>query len=68
MLQTPDGNGRLELFEYVHPDAIETEPTRPMRMACSAWPSRSTTSTRRRTYVRGSSGIIVILAQELKKS
>ena len=29
MLQTPDGNGRLELFEYVHPDAIETEPTRP---------------------------------------
>jgi glyoxylase I family protein len=29
MLQTPDGNGRLELFEYLHPDAIETEPTRP---------------------------------------
>jgi glyoxylase I family protein len=29
MLQTPDGNGRLELFEYVHPDAIETQPTRP---------------------------------------
>jgi glyoxylase I family protein len=29
MLQTPDGNGRLELFEYVHPDAIETGPTRP---------------------------------------
>ena len=29
MLQTPDGNGRLELFEYIHPDAIETEPTRP---------------------------------------
>jgi glyoxylase I family protein len=28
-LQTPDGNGRLELFEYIHPDAIETEPTRP---------------------------------------
>jgi glyoxylase I family protein len=27
MLQTPDGNGRLELFEYIHPDAIETEPT-----------------------------------------
>jgi hypothetical protein len=25
MLQTPDGNGRLELFEYNHPDAIETE-------------------------------------------
>ncbi len=29
VLQTPDGNGRLELFEYLHPDAIETEPTRP---------------------------------------
>jgi glyoxylase I family protein len=29
MLQTPDGDGRLELFEYVHPDAIETQPTQP---------------------------------------
>jgi glyoxylase I family protein len=29
MLQTPDGNGRLELFEYLHPDAIETPPTQP---------------------------------------
>src|SRR6476469_8595800 len=29
MLQTPDGVGRLELFEYLHPEAIETEPTRP---------------------------------------
>ncbi len=29
LLQTPDGHGRLELFEYLHPDAIETEPTRP---------------------------------------
>src|SRR4028118_1431789 len=29
MLQTPDGDGRIELFEYIHPDAIETEPTRP---------------------------------------
>ena len=29
MLQTPDGSGRLELFEYIHPDAIETQPTRP---------------------------------------
>lgn len=28
ILQTPDGN-RLELFEYVHPDAVDTEPTRP---------------------------------------
>src|SRR5689334_352517 len=29
MLETPDGSGRLELFEYIHPDAIETQPTRP---------------------------------------
>lgn len=29
MLETPDATGRLELFEYIHPDAIETEPTRP---------------------------------------
>ena len=29
MLQTPDGEGRLELFEYIHPDAIETAPTLP---------------------------------------
>src|SRR4051794_41346897 len=33
MLQTPDGNGRLELFEYLHPDAIETEPTLPNEIA-----------------------------------
>ncbi|WP_046497105.1 VOC family protein [Streptomyces odonnellii] len=29
MLQTPDGHGRIELFEYIHPEAIESEPTRP---------------------------------------
>ena len=29
VLQTPDGNGRVELFEYICPDAIETEPTLP---------------------------------------
>jgi len=29
MLQTPDGRGRLELFEYIHPEAIETAPTLP---------------------------------------
>jgi glyoxylase I family protein len=29
MLQTPDGGGRVELFEYIHPEAIETKPTRP---------------------------------------
>ena len=29
MLQTPDGNGRIELFEQIHPEAIETAPTEP---------------------------------------
>lgn len=29
MLQTPDGHGQLELFEYIHPEAIETTPTLP---------------------------------------
>lgn len=29
LLATPDGHGRLELFEYIHPEAIETQPTRP---------------------------------------
>ncbi|MGC3956000.1 MAG: VOC family protein [Propionicimonas sp.] len=29
VLQTPDGNGRIELFEYIHPSAIETAPTLP---------------------------------------
>lgn len=47
MLQTLDGNGRLELFEYVHPEPIETQPTRPNRSGCIVSPSRSTTSRRR---------------------
>ena len=29
MLQTPDGQGQIELFEYIHPDAIETQSTLP---------------------------------------
>ncbi|WP_285723941.1 VOC family protein [Psychromicrobium xiongbiense] len=29
VLQTPDGQGRLEFFEYLHPEAIETNPTLP---------------------------------------
>lgn len=29
VLQTPDGTGCLELFEYIHPSAIETSPTLP---------------------------------------
>jgi glyoxylase I family protein len=91
MLQTPDGNGRLELFEYIHPDAIETEPTRPHevgmhRVAFSVddidealeiaarhdcHPLRGVATygdVYKLTYVRGPSGIIVMLAEELNKS
>ncbi|WP_314503612.1 VOC family protein [uncultured Microbacterium sp.] len=89
MLQTPDGVGRLELFEYIHPDAIETEPTLPHeigmhRVAFSVddidealaiaarhgcFPLRGVATYEdlyKLTYVRGPSGIIVMLAQELK--
>jgi glyoxylase I family protein len=91
MLQTPDGHGRLELFEYIHPDAIETKPTLPNeigmhRVAFSVddiddalaiaarhgcYPLRGVATYEdlyKLTYVRGPSGIIVMLAQELKKN
>ncbi|RNM16937.1 VOC family protein [Nocardioides pocheonensis] len=91
MLQTPDGQGRLELFEYLHPDAIETAPTLPHeigmhRVAFSVddldealeiaarhgcHPLRGVATYEdiyRLTYVRGPSGIIVMLAEELKKA
>jgi glyoxylase I family protein len=90
MLQTPDGHGRLELFEYLHPDAIETEPTRPNeigmhRVAFSVddldaaleiaarhgcHPLRGVATYQdvyRLTYLRGPSGILVMLAEELTK-
>jgi len=91
MLQTPDGNGRLELFEYIHPEAIETEPTLPNeigmhRVAFSVddldeallvaarhgcHPLRGVATyddIYRLTYVRGPSGIIVMLAEELDRN
>lgn len=89
-LQTPDGHGRLELFEYIHPEAIETAPTRPNdvgmhRVAFSVddidealavaaqhgcHPLRGVATygdVYKLTYLRGPSGILVMLAQELKK-
>lgn len=29
VLQTPDGHGQIELFEYIHPQANEVPPTQP---------------------------------------
>jgi glyoxylase I family protein len=90
MLQTPDGHGQLELFEYIHPEAIESEPTRPNdigmhRVAFSVddieealgvaakhgcYPLRGVGTygdVYKLTYLRGPSGILVMLAEELKK-
>jgi glyoxylase I family protein len=90
VLQTPDRHGQLELFEYIHPDAIETEPTLPHeigmhRVAFSVddidaalaiaarhgcYPLRGVATYQdvyKLTYLRGPSGILVMLAQELKK-
>ncbi|NLE96958.1 MAG: VOC family protein [Propionibacterium sp.] len=89
MLETPDGHGRLELFEYIHPQAVETEPTRPNeigmhRVAFSVpdldaalaiaarhgcRPLRGVATygdVYKLTYVRGPSGIIVMLAEALQ--
>lgn len=90
MLQTPDGSGRLELFEYLDGLAIETQPTLPNeigmhRVAFSVddidealaiaarhgcHPLRGVAEYEdlyKLTYVRGPSGIIVMLAQEVKR-
>jgi glyoxylase I family protein len=91
MLGTPDGHGRLELFQYLHPDAVETAPAPPNqigmhRVAFSVddldaalavaarhgcLPLRGVATYRdayRLTYVRGPSGIIVMLAQDLRRA
>jgi len=88
MLQTPDGHGQIELFEYIHPLAIETEPTLPNeigmhRVAFSVdniddalaiaakhgcFPLRGVANYNdiyKLTYLRGPSGIIVMLAEQL---
>ncbi len=88
VLQTPDGNGRLELFEYLHPAAIETDPTLPNEIGMhrvafavddldealataarhGCHPLRGVATYQdvyRLTYVRGPSGILVMLAEEL---
>ncbi|NLP84533.1 VOC family protein [Microbacterium sp. CFH 90308] len=89
VLQTPGGQGQLEFFEYIHPEAIETEPTRPNdigmhRVAFSVddidealaiaarhgcYPLRGVATYEdvyKLTYLRGPSGILVMLAQSLQ--
>jgi len=91
MLQTPGGQGQIELFEYIHPEAIETEATVANaigmhRVAFSVddidaslaiaakhgcFPLRGVATYEdiyKLTYLRGPSGILVMLAQELAKS
>ncbi|MGU3431833.1 VOC family protein [Actinomycetes bacterium M1A6_2h] len=88
MLQTPDGNGRIELIQYMHPAAIPSGPTLPNeigmhRVAFSVddidealavaarhgcYPLRGVANYNdvyKLTYVRGPSGIIVMLAEAL---
>ena len=90
VLKTPDGHGQLELFEYLNPDAIETDPTLPNeigmhRVAFSVddidasleiaarhgcFPLRGVANYQdvyKLTYLRGPSGILVMLAQDLTK-
>lgn len=90
LLTTPDGQGHLELFEYLHPEAIGTKPTLPneigmhrvafsvddideaLRIAArhDCYPLRGVATYRdiyKLTYLRGPSGILVMLAQELEK-
>ena len=90
VLKTPDGHGQLELFEYLNPDAIETDPTLPNeigmhRVAFSVddideslaiaarhgcHPLRGVANYQdvyKLTYLRGPSGILVMLAQDLTK-
>ena len=91
MLETADSHDRLELFEYIHPDAIETEPTRPNEIGmhrvafsvdnlnealeiaaahgCHPLHGVATDGdVYKLSYLRGPSGIIVMLAEELSKS
>ncbi len=89
VLQTPDGQGRLELFEYLHPEAIETAPTRPNEIGMhrvaflvddidralgiaarhGCHPLRAVATYEdvyRLAYIRGPSGIIVMLSEDLR--
>lgn len=88
VLATPDGSGQLELFEYLHPAALERQPVPPNeigmhRVAFSVPSLKKALAVAARhgcyplrgvanyedlyllTYVRGPSGILVMLAERL---
>ncbi|UQN15781.1 VOC family protein [Gulosibacter sp. ACHW.36C] len=88
MLRTLDRHNKIELFEYLHPDAIAREPILPNEIGMhrvalqvddleaaleiaarhGCMPLRGVANYRDiflLTYVRGPSGIIVMLAQQL---
>lgn len=90
LLEVPDGSGRIELFEYLHPDAITTEPTLPHEIGMhrvafrvddldealaiaarhGCHPLRGVANYQdvfALTYLRGPSGILVMLAEDLTK-
>ena len=91
MLQTPVGTVGLELFEYIHPEAIESTPTSHNdigmhRVAFSVddidqalevaarhgcHPLRGVATYQdayKLTYLRGPSGILLMLAEDLTKA
>lgn len=88
LLGVPDGSGQLELFEYLHPEAIENAPTQPHEIGMhrvafrvedldaaleiaarhGCHPLRGVATYEdvyRLTYLRGPSGILVMLAEQL---
>ncbi len=90
VLSTPGGDGVIELFEYLHPQAIETAPTLPQEIGMhrvafqvddldqaldaaanhGCFPLRGVATYEdqyRLTYLRGPSGILVMLAQALQR-
>lgn len=88
LLRTPGGEGAIELFQYLHPPAIDTGPTEPneigmhrvafsvddldaaldiaARHGCTPLREVATYGDAYAlTYVRGPSGIIVMLAEDI---
>lgn len=90
LLGTPDGHGKIELFEYLHPEALERAPTAPHQIGMhrvafrvddldaalevaathGCYPLRGVATYAdmyRLTYLRGPSGILVMLAEDLRR-